>query len=137
MILEEIKNIKSEKKDLRSFGIVMAVFFGLLGAWLLWKERDSYLYMFIIAGIFLLGGLALPIALKPLQIAWMTLAVILGWVMTRVILGILYYLIFTPMGLLARLFGKDFLNMKLDRNASSYWIEKKAEPGERNYENQF
>lgn len=137
MILEEIKNIKSEKKDLRNFGFVMAVFFGLLGAWFLWKERDSYLYMFIIAAFFLLGGLAFPIILKPLQKAWMLFAVLMGWLMTRVVLGILFYVIFTPMGLIARLFGKDFLNMKLDRNATTYWIEKKVEPGERNYEHQF
>ncbi|MCF8373633.1 MAG: hypothetical protein K9H64_18575 [Bacteroidales bacterium] len=137
MILEEIKNIKSEKKDLRNFGLVMAVFFGLLGAWMLWRERDSFVYMFIIAGFFLIGGLALPIILKPLQKAWMTFAVLMGWLMTRVILGILFYLVFTPMGLIARLFGKDFLDMKLDKNASSYWIEKKVEQGERNYEHQF
>jgi hypothetical protein len=68
----------------------------------------------------------------------MTLAVLLGWLMTRIILTILFYLVVTPIGLLAKLSGKDFLNRKFNREAQSYWIPRKATTTDkRNYENQF
>lgn len=136
-MLEELKNIKSGKKELRQFGITMAIVIGLLGGLFLWKQK-SYIYFFIIAGIFLLFGLILPKVLKPIQKVWMALAVILGWIMTRVILSILFFLIVTPVGLLAKLFGKDFLKLKFDKKINSYWIAKNKVKFEKsNYGRQF
>jgi hypothetical protein len=68
----------------------------------------------------------------------MTLAILLGWLMTRIILIILFYLVVTPIGLLAKLSGKDFLNRKFNREAQSYWIPRKATTTDKgNYEKQF
>ena len=69
-------------------------------------------------------GLTVPVLLKPVYRVWMALAVVLGFVMTRVILTVVYYLIMTPIGLIMRLLGKDPLHRRLDPGASSYWIEK-------------
>jgi hypothetical protein len=52
----------------------------------------------------------------------MTLALILGWIMTRIILSILFFILFVPIGWIARIFGKDFLDQKFDPSANSYWI---------------
>lgn len=137
MFTEELKNIKSGKKEIRQFGITMAIVLGLLGGLFLWKQK-SYIYFFVIAGIFLLFGLILPKLLKPIHKAWMALAVVLGWIMTRVILSILFFLIVTPVGLLAKLFGKKFLETKFEKNISSYWITKNKVKFEKsNYERQF
>jgi hypothetical protein len=138
VIIDDIKNIKSDKKDLQKFGITVGFVLGLFGALFLWRGKGVYVYLFIISGIFLLCGLIVPRLLKPIQKVWMTFAVLLGWLMTRVILSILFFLIFTPMGLLARLFGKDFLSLKFNNNTDSYWIPKKGPQKEkRDYENQF
>lgn len=136
MIIEEIKSTKSERAELRSFGITIGIVLGLLGGLFLWRGKDYFPYFFILSAAFLLLGLVVPIALKVIHKVWMTLAMLLGLLMTRVILSLLFYLVVTPIGLLARLFGKDFLNLK--KNADSYWIPKNAVKFERsNYERQF
>jgi hypothetical protein len=138
MLIEEIKNIKSGKGELRKFGITVGIVFGILGGLLLWRGREYYSYFLIISAILIVSGLLFPRLLLPIQKAWMTLAVVLGWFMTRLILSILFYLVFTPIGLIARLFGKEFLELKIDRARDSYWIYRKEEPfDKRRYENQF
>ena len=112
MLLEEIKSIKSGRKELKSFGIVIAVALAILGGLLFWKEKGSYPYFLVGSGAFLLCGLLLPTVLKPFHKVWMALAVVLGWIMTRVILTVLYYLMMTPIGLCGRLFGKAFLDVQ-------------------------
>ena len=138
MIFKEIKDIKSGKKELRQFGITIGIVLSLLGGLFLWYGRDYYTCFFILSAVFILLGVTAPIILKPIQKIWMTLAIVIGWVMSRVILIILFYLIITPIGLLAKLFGKDFLNRKFDRTAGSYWIMRKSTGfDKRSYENQF
>jgi hypothetical protein len=138
VLLEEIKNIKSEKSDLRNFGISIGVVLGLIAGALWWREKDSYILFIITSLVFFIAGLFAPIILKPLQKAWMTLAVVLGWVMTRLILSILFYIVFTSIGLIFRLFGKQFLDLRMKRNEKSYWFYREPVPFDRkNYERQF
>lgn len=122
MLSEEIRSIKSEKKDLRNFGFTIGIALSVLAGLLWWKDKDTYPIFIVLSLAFIFFGLVLPAILRPLQKAWMTLAVILGWFMTRVILSILFYFVFTGIGLGGRLFGKQFLNMKMDNTKKSYWI---------------
>jgi hypothetical protein len=139
VIIEEIKNIKSGRRELQRFGITMSIVLGLIGGLFLWREKGYYSYFLMLSTAFLLLGLTVPILLKPIHKVWMTLAVLLGWLMTRVILGVLFYLVVTPIGLLLRLLGKDVLDLKSNRNAvDSYWIPRNISKFEtKNYENQF
>ncbi len=138
MIIEEIKKIKSEKKELRQFGITMGIVLALLAGLLFWREKDYYLYLLIFSIMFFFIGLALPVILKPIHKIWMTLATLMGWFMTRLIIIIAFYLLVTPIGLLARLCGKTFLDTKFERNVNSYWIPRKTVKfDKKNYENQF
>jgi len=138
MILEEIKGIKSDRKDLRNFGITIGIALGVLGGLLLWREKPSYFYCIIAAIAFLLSGFAFPAVLKPFQKVWMTISILMGWFMTRIILIILFYAILTPIGLIARLCGKKFIDRAFNKNAKSYWIIKTAEKrGSNTYEQQF
>ena len=138
MIIQEIKNIKSGKKELRQFGRAMGVAFGLLGALFLWRHKGYHPYLLVVSAVFFIFGITLPVILKPIQKVWMSIAILMGFVMTRVILIVLFYLVVTPIGLLAKLFGKDFLDLKFNRNADSYWIARKANGFERSeYERQF
>ncbi|MBI9071469.1 MAG: hypothetical protein JEY94_07710 [Melioribacteraceae bacterium] len=121
MMLEELKNIKSGKKELRDFGFVIGAVLILISFYQLYKDIDLYVYFLSFGSAFAAFGLALPELLKPLQKVWMTLAILMGFVMTRLILGILFYLVITPMAIIAKVFGKDFLNMKIEKDKSSYW----------------
>ena len=124
MINEEIRNIKSGRKELRKFGLTMGIVLGLLGGFTWWRGKGYFYYFFIISTLFFFFAFAFPSALKLVNKAWMTLAILMSWVMTRVILSLLFYLGITPMGFLARLFGKDFLGLKFNKNtAKSYWIK--------------
>ena len=80
----------------------------------------------LVSAIFFVTSLVGYPVLKPVYIGWMTFAFALGWVNTRLFLGLFFYLILTPMGLLVRLLGKDLLDERIDRKASSYW--KKRDP---------
>jgi hypothetical protein len=139
MLLEEIKAIKSEKRDLRNFGLTIGIALGLLGGLLWWKGKDTYMVFIILSFAFIFFGLVLPSALKPLQKVWMVLAVVMGWFMTRIILGVLFFLVFTTISLISKLlFRKQFLDLKIDKSAKSYWIRRESKPFDaKNYERQF
>ena len=92
------------------------------------------------AGVALIAvfGVVLPRALKYVYISWMTLAFVLGFIMSNVILTLFFFMIVTPIGLLARLFQKDFLARKWDKRAASYWIQDGGKVKTANtYERQF
>ena len=120
-MFEEIKNIKSEKSDIRNFGITLGIILLLISGFLFWKEKESF-QIFLIVGItFLLTAIAIPVVLKPVYWIWMIFAIILGWFMTRVILSLLFYVVFTSIGLTLRFFGKQFLELRWDNSKESYW----------------
>jgi hypothetical protein len=138
MIADEIKDIKSDKKELRKFSLVIGIFLGLLGGLSWWRSTGLYPCLFAVVAAFLIVGFGRPMLLKPIHKVWMTLAILMGWVMTRVILSVLFYLIVTPIGLSIRLLGKDFLDLEFSDDAGSYWIPRKEIDKDRSdYERQF
>ena len=138
MLIEEIKNIKETKKDLRKFGITVGIALLIISGILFWKEKESFIYFSAIGIGLLLAGIVLPGILKPLNKAWMTLAILMGWVMTRVILTILFYIVLTPTAFIAKVFKKKFLELKIDRSRNSYWeLRDKKHITPQDYENQF
>ena len=138
MILDEIKNITGTKKQLREFGLLVSGVFLILGGLFLWQGKELYPYLFGISSFLLIVGLISPIVLKPVYKIWMGFAHILGFIMTRVILSILFYLVITPIGIIARFINRDFFNLELNREQISYWIYRENKPFRKeNYENQF
>ena len=137
-IRADLEKLKTGTRDLRKFGLTVGGVFMLLGGALLLRHRLHYSY-FVAAGAALIGsGIIWPRALKYIYIAWMTLAFALGSVMSSVILTAFFFLFVTPVGLLARLFRKDFLTQKLDAQAETYWIPRSKEIKTlESYERQF
>ena len=136
-MIEEIKNIPNRNKDIRSFGITIGIILFIISGLLMYYNKESYQIIGIIALTFLGLGLIIPVVLKPLYFVWMTFAAILGWVMTRVILSFVFYLIITPIGLLTKLLGEDFLALKRGES-DSYWnYRDSAEELNQDYEKQF
>ena len=137
MILEEIKNIKSDKKELKKFGGQVGGMLILIGA-LLFVFAKLLAPIFIgIGGLLAIVAFLFPVLLLPLQKSWMALAVVLGFIMTRVILSILFYLVITPINIISRLFGKDFLNLKIEKDKKSYWNIRDEEYKQSSTEKQF
>ena len=137
-MIDEIKNIKTEVIDLRKFGIIVGTVLLIIAGLLFWKEKESF-QLFLTIGIVLsVAGIAIPFILKPIYWVWMVLATILGWFMTHVILSLLFYAVLTPIGLIGRLFGKQFLDLKMDGSKQSYWNVRKVEAFDtQNHEKQF
>ncbi len=130
-MLDEIKNINSSKAELKKFGATIGIVLIIVAAILFFYKNDLF-YYFAGGGLLLiLLGFIAPIVLLPLQKAWMTLAVVLGFFMTRIILSILFYLVITPIGLTAKLFGKDFLDRKIEKERKSYWHYRERKPYEK------
>ena len=137
-MIEEIKNIKSEKSDFRKFGITVGIILIIVVGFLFWKEKESFQILLTAGVVLLILGLTIPVILKPIYWVWMVFATILGWLMTRVILTLLFYVILSPIGLIARLLGKQFLDLKLNHLQQSYWSMRTVEPSNtQNYEKQF
>lgn len=137
-ILTEIKNIKETKADLKKFGLTIGIVLLLIAALLFWIGKSTYPYWGIIGLIFILASLLFPIVLRPFNKIWMSLAIILGWVMTRVILSILFYFGLTLLRFIAMIFNKRFLNLKIDHSADTYWEKREKKPFDPStYERQF
>jgi hypothetical protein len=138
MLKEDFQNIKETQKDLRKFGLTVGGVLSVIAFILFYFERPAAIYFVVIGGLLILFGALFPKLLKPLNKIWMSLAIILGYIMSRVIIIILFYLVLTPIGILAKLVGKKFMVLKYDKSAKTYWekrtiIQKK----QIDYERQF
>ena len=93
---------------------------------------------FCTSGLFLLLGVLIQRSLRAVYKIWMSFALVMGWFMSRLILSVLFYFVVTPIGLCMRLFGKDLLNQRFDKDAETYWIKKDKEEFDRSrYEKLF
>jgi hypothetical protein len=137
-IRQQINDLKTEISDLRKFGLLVGGVAMLIGLVLLLRHKANYPYLFWPGAILIAFGAVWPRALKYPYIAWMTMAFALGFIMSHVILTLFFFLLVTPISLVARLAGKDFLNRRRDLHATTYWIlrEEKAKTPE-SYEQQY
>ena len=129
-VLHEVRELPAEPRDLRKFSVTVGIAFVLLWAvfayalpYLIGRGGDLALLWQIGVALAVVGSI-LPAVVKPLFYAWMTMALVLGYVMTRVLLTIFFFLVLTPVGLVFKLIGRDALARKLDRDGESYWIRK-------------
>ena len=107
----------------RSFGIVFFVVFLLIALYPLTYGGEIRIWSLIISIIFLILGLLNSKILAPLNKIWFKFGILLGKIVSPLIMGIIFFLVVTPIGLIMRLLGKDVLNLKYNKNRS-YWIEK-------------
>ena len=139
MIRAEIQELDTSPRNLRKFGLVVGGVFGLLAIWFWWRGKAFYPYVLILGVSLVVFGLIWPKVLKQVYVIWMSIALVLGLIVSTALLTILFYLVVTPIGLVARLTGKDFFSQKLDAKANSYWIARDRSIPRRinDYEQQF
>ena len=107
----------------KSFGLVFFVIFIIIALWPLLNDGNIRIWSIIVSIIFLLLGLINSQILTPLNKIWFKFGIFLGKIISPIIMGIIFFLVVTPIGLIMRLIGKDVLNLKYS-DCKSYWIEK-------------
>ena len=108
----------------RAFGIVFAVVFAVVAAWPLLSGMPPRWWALAVAGAFLAAGYFFPIVLKPLNVLWFKIGMLMYKVVNPLTMAMLYVTTIIPIGLIMRAMGKDPLRLKMDRSASSYWIQR-------------
>jgi len=135
-----LSRLEQDRRSLQKFALVMAIAFAALSLFVFFFGRHPgrALIPLILMAFFAVAGIFFPTSLKPVHTAWMALALAMGWVMSRVILSIVFFVVMTPIGLIMRLLGKDILDQKIDRQKESYWIKRsKSDGSAEGYERQF
>ena len=121
---------KLDNKGLRKFGlttgVIIVILFALFFPWV-FDATSMPLWPWVLASLLWLPALFLPNVLRPVYTTWMKIGHVLGWINTRIILGVLFYVMILPMGLIMRLFGKDPMARKRDKAASSYRVKSISE----------
>ena len=109
----------------RSFGVVFFIVFLLISIYPITNNEDLRIWALIMSFIFLILGVINSFVLTPLNIIWFKFGIFLGKIISPIIMGVIFFFVVTPTGLIMRILRKDLLNLKFNNN-KSYWIEKKG-----------
>ena len=116
-------NRQPTTKDLRQFGLIVGSIFCVIGLWpAIVRSEDPRFWSLVLGGTLVVLGLALPKSLKHIHSGWMKIGHVLGTINTGIILGIIYYTLITPMGVIMRLMGKDSMHRVLVKDATTYRV---------------
>jgi hypothetical protein len=122
----------------RTFGVVFTLFFLLVGLKPLMSHHDPRAWALALAGAFLLVSVARPRLLAPLNRLWLKLGLLLHRAINPIVMGMLFFAMVTPLGLILRFLGKDPLRLRPDPDAKGYWIERTPPgPAPESMKNQF
>lgn len=132
-------NKDPSKKELAWFGLMFLAFFGLIGSIVYWRfEAPTVAYgLWGAASVIVALYYAVPALRKPIYLGWLYAAFPIGWVISHVVMGIIYYLVFTPIALIFKVIGRDALTRTIDKNAKTYWVEHRTGGDPARYFKQF
>ena len=117
--------MKNKKSNNRSFGILFFIVFLILGLYPTLKGNSPNIYFIFISIPFIILGLINSKILTPLNNAWIKVGEILGMIIAPIVMAIIYFFILTPISILVRIFGKDLLSIKFNKQVNTYWINRK------------
>ncbi len=136
-ILEEFKELETSDKKIREFGLFVGLIFVVIAGLLFWKNKGSYPYFMSLGGFLILGAFIFRSILRPIYKVWMGFALVMGFFMSKIILGILYFLVMTPISIIAKLTKTQFLKQGTDHSAETYWKERSSKPEKKSYSQQY
>ena len=125
----------TEKSSEKSFGVVFSIVFLIIALYPLTSSASIHIWPLVISALFLLLAFLAPAILILPNKLWFKFGMLLGSIVAPIVMVLVYFFTVLPIGLIMRLLGKDLLKQKLDKNAKSYWIERKDPIGSMN--NQF
>ncbi len=114
-------------KELRKFGFSLGLGLNILGCIMFYRHKEHFIWFSGIGSFVSVSAILCPSILAFLKRFLDKLIFIIGWLISAISLLIAFYLIFAPIAILLRFFGKDLLNEKIDKKSSSYWIKRKKE----------
>ena len=116
-----MENVEVTNRMLRQFGLMVGGVFLVIGLWpFLWRQEAIRDWAVVLGALLSVAGLAMPAILKYLYQGWMWVGHVMGWVNTRIILGVLFYGVVTPMGLFMKLTGRDPMRRAFEPDAKTY-----------------
>ena len=118
------KSKKIKISSNKSFGIVFFIFFIIVSVWLFFKNGEFIIWPIIVAVVFLILGLTNSKLLTPLNKTWNQFGILLGNFIAPIVMGIIFFLVVTPTGLILRLMRKDLLRLKKNKDKKTYWVNK-------------
>ncbi len=129
---DELRRLDTGRAALRRFGQVVGGVLLLIGGAIGWRHgwtlTTAAQILLGLGGLLVVLGTVVPHALRGVYRGWMALALVLGYVMTRVLLSVVFLAVVTPIGLLMRLFGHDPMRRTPDASAPTYWIPRDGQP---------
>ena len=124
-----MEHMEVTKKTLRQFGLMVGGVFLLIGLWpFVWRQEPVRLWAVVPGSLLAVAGLVVPTVLKQVYQGWMWVGHITGWVNTRIILGVLFYGVVTPMGLVMKLTGRDPMRRGYEPDARTYRVIRQPRP---------
>ena len=117
------------KENNKGFGILFFIVFLLVGLWPLLKGDNPRMYFFPIAVLFLILGLINSKILTPLNRFWIKFGELLGSIIAPIVMGLVYFIVLTPLSFIIRITGKDLLNVKFSNKVKTYWIKRLKDLG--------
>lgn len=132
-----LKELDLSPKNLKKFGITIFICLFIIGLILFFRHKPAFKIIWFFGFLFLAFSLIFPRALRPVYQVWMFLAFCSGWINTRIILSAIFYLLMAPIGLIAKAFGKDFLNLRWEKDKETYWIKRNTQSSADSYERMF
>jgi hypothetical protein len=122
--------LRADRRELRRFGLIVGGIFGVITLWpAIARGQSPRSWTLGLAVALIVPALVAPWALAPAQRAWMALGNALGWVNTRLVLGLIFFGLVTPTGLVLRLAGRDPMRRAFDSDAATYRVPRKTRPG--------
>ena len=118
-----MEQVEITKKTLRQFGLMVGGIFLFIGLWpFVWRQEAVRIWVVVPGGLLAAAGLIVPGVLKHVYRGWMWVGHVMGWINTRIILGVLFYGVVTPMGLAMKLAGRDPMRRAFEPDAQTYRV---------------
>ncbi len=114
---------KKTKKELRKYGLIMFSAFFVISALLFLRDRSGWIYTFVPSVFFLISSLLFPAILAPIEKRWMKMAGVMGFIMTNVLLTLVFILGIIPIGILVRIFKGGSFEKGFQKKATTYWLD--------------
>ena len=122
-----MKKVSVKISSNRSFGFLFFIVFLAISLWPLKSQEDLRLWAFILALIFFVLGILNSKFLTPLNKLWMKFGIFLGSIISPFVMGVVFFMVVTPVGLIMRFLGKDLLRIKKSKFVSTYWISREKQ----------
>ncbi|MBI2447685.1 MAG: hypothetical protein HYY56_07035 [Candidatus Omnitrophica bacterium] len=136
-VKKEISGLEITHKTLRNFGLLFCVIFGIWAGIMFLKAKPYCLWFAVVSIAFFLSGMLFPEVLRQFYRIWMSLAFVLGWFMTRVLLSIVFFVVVTPIRIILKALGKDLLDEGVQKESRTYWKKYETAQNKERYQKQF